>query len=63
MTVSEAPVDGDQNRASGIMALIWIEFSIVLILVTLRIFTRVVIIRHVGLDDISIVVTLISTLI
>ena len=63
MAVTEAPAGGDRNRAPGIITLTWIEFSISFILVALRLFTRAVIVRHVGLDDLAIVVTLVSTLI
>ena len=63
MAAPEAPTGGDRNRASGILALTWIEFFISFILVALRMFTRAVIVRHVGLDDVAIVVTLVSTLI
>ena len=48
MIVFKAPIGGDRNRAFGIIALTWIEFSIALIFVILRIFTRVVLVRHVG---------------
>ena len=63
MAAPEAPTGGDRNRAPGILALTWIEFFISFILVALRMFTRAVIVRHVGLDDVAIVVTLVSTLI
>ena len=63
MAVLEAPVGGDRNRAPGILTLTWIEFSVSFILVALRLFTRTVIVHHVGLDDVAIVVTLVSTLI
>ena len=58
--MAQAPTGGDQNKAPGILALTWIEFSISLIVVVLRLFTRVVIVRHVGLDDGFIAVTLVS---
>ena len=61
MAVLEAPAGGDQDRAPGILALTWIECSISVIAVTLRIFTRAVIIRRVGLDDIFILVTLVTS--
>ena len=63
MAVLEAPAGGDRNRAPGILTLTWIEFSVSFILVALRLFTRAVIVRHVGLDDVAIVITLVSTLI
>ncbi len=58
--MAQAPAGGDQNKAPGLLALTWIEFSISLIVVVLRLFTRALIVRHVGLDDIFIVVTLVS---
>ena len=58
--MAQAPAGGDQNKAPGILALTWIEFSISLIVVVLRLLTRALIVRHVGLDDIFIVVTLVS---
>lgn len=64
MATLEAPADGDQNRAPGILAVTWIECSISVIVVTLRMYTRAVLVRHVGLDDIFIIITLvISTLV
>lgn len=61
MIVLKAPASGNQNRAPGILALTWIGCSISLIVVALRMFTRTVIVRHVGLDDVFIVVTLVSS--
>lgn len=61
MALLESPAGGNQNRAPGILALTWIAFSISLIAVALRMFTRAVIVRHVGLDDVFIVVTLVSS--
>ena len=58
--MAQAPTGGDQNKAPGILVLAWIEFSISLIVVVLRLFTRALIVRHVGLDDVFIVVTLVS---
>ena len=58
--MAQAPTGGDQNKAPGVLVLAWIEFSISLIIVVLRLFTRALIVRHVGLDDVFIVVTLVS---
>ena len=61
MALLESPAGGNQNRAPSILALTWIAFSISLIAVAVRMFTRAVIVRHVGLDDVFIVVTLVSS--
>ena len=62
MVILKAPAGGNQNRAPGILALTWIECAISLIAVALRMFTRAVIVRYVGLDDVFIVVTLVSSI-
>ena len=59
MSDALAAAGGDQDRAPGALALTWTELSISMAFVALRMYTRVTITRHVGLDDAFIIVTLV----
>ena len=59
MSNTNAPKGGDQNRALSILTLTWIEWSLSCAVVVLRIIARVKLTRHVGLDDLFIVICLV----
>lgn len=59
MEASKVPPGGDENRAPGILALAWVECSVSIFLVVTRMYTRRVITRHIGLDDLFIVLTMV----
>lgn len=44
------PLDGDQNRASTVLVIIWVPYPILVISIAARMFVRVKI-QHLGLDD------------
>ena len=50
MEAQPRPLDGNQNRASTILAVYWVPYPILVILIAARMFVRVKI-QHLGLDD------------
>lgn len=55
------PPDGDQNRATELIVICWIEFIIALAFVAARFYSRIRITRNVWWDDWWILITLVSS--
>lgn len=62
MILPEEPPDGDVNKGHIIIILTWTGFSISLLLVIARIWTRVKVVRAFGWDDGFIILALVNIL-
>ncbi|KAL8952534.1 MAG: hypothetical protein Q9222_001564 [Ikaeria aurantiellina] len=62
-TPGTAPPGGDTSRASELLAATWIEFSISLVFVGLRFYTRIKITRNLWYDDWVILFTMVLTVV
>ena len=51
MEATGPPPDGDVNRGPLIIAVSFVEFAFALLLVVLRFYTRIKLVRKIGLDD------------
>ena len=61
MTSMVPPVGGDHNRGPELIAVTWVFTALAAFVVSLRLFTRVKILKETGLDDIFTVLSLVSS--
>lgn len=57
----EPPVGGDQNRGPELVAVIWVFTALASFVVSLRLFTRVKILKETALDDVFTILSLVSS--
>lgn len=61
MSSTVPPIGGDQNRGPELIAVTWVFTALAAFVVSLRLFTRVRILKETGLDDIFTVLSLVSS--
>ncbi len=60
MNPSASPTGGDQNRGPELVAVTWALTALATVVVALRMFTRIRILKDMALDDFYVVISLVS---